>query len=157
MPADPDEPDAAALLAAYTADVGSRQLGRAVTAEEVAEFLRRNSSSGMTPPNGQFLVVRRGGRAIGCVGVRWLDAEIGEVKRMYVAPQGRGLGLGRVLLRAAHDAIRASGRTRARLDTRAELTEAIGLYLASGYHEIPAYNDNPYAQQWFEADLTRAT
>lgn len=153
-PADPDAPEGAALLREYTAEVGSRQLGRPATEAEIDEFVRTNSSAGMVPPKGAFLVARVAGRAVGCVGVRWLDEATGEVKRMYVGPGGRGLGLGRLLLSAAHDAIRASGRTRSRLDTRGELTEAIGLYRAAGYREIPRYNDNPYAQQWFEADLS---
>lgn len=152
--ADPDDPEAAALLREYTAEVGSRQLGRPATEAEIEEFVRTNSSTGMRPPDGEFLLVRRAGRALGCAGVRWLDAYTGEVKRMYVAPAGRGHGLGRVLLDAAHEAIRPSGRNRSRLDTRGELGEAIGLYRAAGYREIPRYNENPYAQQWFEADLT---
>ena len=153
-PTDPDAPESAALLGDYMAEVGTRHLGRAATSAELEQFRRTNSSAGMAPPQGVFLLARVDGHAVGCVGVRWLDDHVGEVKRMYVAPAGRGLGLGRALLAAAHDAIRASGRTTARLDTRGELTEAIGLYLASGYREIPPYNDNPYAQQWFEADLS---
>lgn len=152
--ADPAAPECVTLLAAYAAEVGSRQLGRPATAAENDVFARTNAMTGMTPPTGAFLLVRDPGRqAVGCVGVRWLDAATGEVKRMYVAPAGRGHGLGWVLLRAAHAAIVASGRSRSRLDTRNELTEAIGLYRAAGYRPIPAYNDNPYAQQWFEADL----
>lgn len=151
--ADPQAPEAAALLQAYAAEIGSRQRGRPATQAEIETFVQANSSAGMTAPNGGFFVVRRQGRASGCVGVRWLDGDIGEVKRMYVVPAGRGLGLGRVLLDAAHDAIRASGRSRSRLDTRAELGESIGLYRAAGYREIPRYNDNPYAEQWFENTL----
>lgn len=153
-PAHPDGPEGAALLAGYMAEVGTRHLGRAATEAELAEFRRTNSSAGMAAPDGAFLLARVDGRAVGCVGVRWLDDRVGEVKRMYVAPPGRGLGLGRALLAAAHEAIRASGRGTSRLDTRGELTEAIGLYRASGYREISRYNDNPYAQQWFEADLS---
>jgi len=65
----------------------------------------------------------------------------------------RGLGLGRRLLaRLETEAIR-SGATAARLETNRALTEAIGLYRAAGYREVPAFNDEPFAHHWFEKTL----
>jgi ribosomal protein S18 acetylase RimI-like enzyme len=72
---------------------------------------------------------------------------------MWVAESVRGLGLGRRLLaRLETEAIR-SGATAARLETNGALTEAIGLYRAAGYREVPAFNDEPFAHHWFEKTL----
>ena len=68
-----------------------------------------------------------------CGAVRVIGAGIAEIKRMYVAPQARGRGLGRTLLVALEQAAAELGCDRARLDTAATLTEAVGLYGSAGY------------------------
>lgn len=79
--------------------------------------------------------------------------ELAELKRMWVAPTARGLGLGRRLL-AELEAHAAASRVRVlRLETNRALDEAIGLYRAAGYREVPAFNDEPYAHHWFEKTL----
>jgi GNAT superfamily N-acetyltransferase len=101
-------------------------------------------------PNGAFLVARMGGRPVGCGAVRKLDGTTGEVKRMWIDPSVRGLGIGRGLLIALEEVASDLGCRRVRLDTSSYLTEALHLYQTCGYQEIDAYNDNPYAAYWFE-------
>jgi GNAT superfamily N-acetyltransferase len=76
-----------------------------------------------------------------------------EIKRMWVAPAVRGLGLGRRLLAELERWARESGATAARLDTNRNLAEAISMYRSSGYAEIPRFNDERYAHHWFEKPL----
>src|SRR5258707_413389 len=77
-----------------------------------------------------------------------------ELKRMWVSPAARGLGVGRRHLAELEARALASGSTRTRLETNRALNEAIALYRASGYREVNAFNDEPYAHHWFEKRLT---
>ncbi|HUY44317.1 MAG TPA: GNAT family N-acetyltransferase [Streptosporangiaceae bacterium] len=76
-----------------------------------------------------------------------------EIKRMWVAPAVRGLGLGRRLLTCLEAHAAANGIAALRLETNRALDEAIGLYRAAGYREVAAFNDEPYAHHWFEKAL----
>jgi len=142
-----DHPDAAALLAAFVAEIAARLGGfdpaRSVSAEP----------DEMAPPRGAFVVLYDEGRPAACGGVKTLAPGVAEVKRMFVAPEARGRGHGRRILRALEDFARALGCSRVVLDTAAPLTEAERLYVSAGYRRIAAYNDNPYATAWFEKDL----
>lgn len=102
---------------------------------------------------GTTLVAYRAGRAVACGSLRLLDATTAEVKRMYVVPEARGLGIGRLVLRALEDEARSRACTRVVLDTAAPLEEAAAMYLREGYTEIERYNDNPVAARWFEKRL----
>jgi GNAT superfamily N-acetyltransferase len=107
------------------------------------------------PPNGQFLLLRRGGHPLGCGAVKTLTAGVGEIKRMWIHPKLRGLGLGRRLLARLEDCSLGLGHHTVRLDTSEHLGAAITLYRSAGYTRIPAYNDNPYATHWFQKRLRR--
>jgi GNAT superfamily N-acetyltransferase len=107
----------------------------------------------LDPPNGVLLLARVGGEPAGLAGVRHLDTDVAEVKSMYVVREHRGRGLGGTLLRAVERIAAEHGCTRTRLDTSDYLTEAIGLYRATGYREVPDYNGNPKANLWFERRL----
>jgi ribosomal protein S18 acetylase RimI-like enzyme len=72
---------------------------------------------------------------------------------MYVAPAHRGRGLARALLTELEGIAHSHGCKATRLDTSDYLTEAIGLYRAAGYREVPDYNANPKASLWFERQL----
>jgi GNAT superfamily N-acetyltransferase len=104
----------------------------------------------LTPPRGVFLVVRADdGNPIGCGAVKLLDPQTAEIKRMWLAPEARGQGLGQKLLAALEDAARGLGATQGRLDTNDVLGAAMSLYRNAGWEAIPAYNDNVYATHWF--------
>jgi DNA-binding MarR family transcriptional regulator/GNAT superfamily N-acetyltransferase len=107
----------------------------------------------MAPPTGLFLVARLRGAPVGCGGLLWSDGEPADIKRMWVAPAVRGLGLGKRLLSELEGRARDSGATVARLDTNRNLTEAIAMYRSSGYEEVPRFNDEPYAHHWFQKQL----
>jgi DNA-binding MarR family transcriptional regulator/GNAT superfamily N-acetyltransferase len=107
----------------------------------------------MAPPTGLFLVARLRGAPVGCGGLILHGSAPAEIKRMWVAPPVRGLGLGRRLLFELERRARELGAPATRLDTNRNLTEAISMYRSSGYEEIPRFNDEPYAHHWFEKRL----
>ena len=77
-----------------------------------------------------------------------------DIKRMWLAEAARGLGLGRRLLADARAARRGTpARARVRLETSDLLVEAVALYRSAGYREVPAFNDEPFADHWFEKRL----
>jgi len=95
------------------------------------------------PPHGRLLVVRYGGESAGCVALRSLDDETGEVKRLYVRTQFRGRGLARALVQALIDASREIGYTRLCLDTHETMIPAQQLYRSFGFRKIDPYWDHP--------------
>jgi DNA-binding MarR family transcriptional regulator/GNAT superfamily N-acetyltransferase len=104
----------------------------------------------MAPGAGAFVVATSDGEPVACGGVQQLEPGLGEIKRMWVHPAWRGAGLGSRLLRHLEEVAAGLGHTRIRLDTNGTLVEAIAMYERSGYRHIGRYNDNPYAQAWFE-------
>ena len=72
---------------------------------------------------------------------------------MWVAEPARGLGIARRLLAALENDAVASGASTAHLETNKTLVEAIALYRAAGYVEVPAFNEEPFAHHWFEKRL----
>jgi DNA-binding MarR family transcriptional regulator/GNAT superfamily N-acetyltransferase len=104
----------------------------------------------LVPPAGLFLVARLDGTPVGCGAIKIMNAGFGEIKRMWVAPAARGLGIAQRLLEALEEYAASTGLDVLRLDTNRNLTEARALYAHNGFVEIAAYNDNPYAHHWFE-------
>jgi ribosomal protein S18 acetylase RimI-like enzyme len=107
----------------------------------------------LRPPRGRLLIARLDGTPVGCGAIRELSPGVLEIKRMWVAPGARGLGIGRHLLEALERIARRRRARLIRLDTHATLNEALRLYRKAGYRRIARYNDNPYAQRWFEKRL----
>ncbi|MCT2280725.1 GNAT family N-acetyltransferase [Micromonospora chalcea] len=95
-----------------------------------------------------YLAAVVGGRAVGCGGLQALDADTGELKRMYVRPAFRGRGIARQLLVALEELAFRAGHRTVCLETGTYLPAAISLYRSSGYEPIPVYGeyvDNPYS------------
>lgn len=98
------------------------------------------------PPCGALFLARdAGGAPVGCVALRPLSAGCCEIKRLYVAPEGRGHGLGGALVETVLTAARRIGYREARLDTLPDMTAAIALYRKAGFAPIPPYYDTPVA------------
>ncbi len=88
-----------------------------------------------------FFVLRSGGTAAGCGGVKLFGTTYGEIKRMYVRPAFRGRGFAKLILDHLSDYARANGVTLLRLETGIHQHEAIGLYERMGFHRIPPFGD----------------
>lgn len=111
--------------------------------------------SELAPPHGVYLVGRAdaGGEVVAGGGLRTISEGVGEIKRMYVAPEWRGAGVGAQLLAALESAALDLGHTSVRLDTGARQPGARHLYEKSGYRSIPNYNANGHASFWGEKHL----
>ncbi len=96
---------------------------------------------------GALLLASDHGAALGCVALRQLDDESGEMKRMYVDDAGRGLGVGRALGEAVVQRGRDLGHSAMYLDTSVEQHEAIGLYRSLGFEECEPYHEVPDAMR----------
>jgi DNA-binding MarR family transcriptional regulator/GNAT superfamily N-acetyltransferase len=149
---DPAHPSARHCLAQYFAELDRRfdagfDLSRSLPAD----------LDEMRPPAGVFVVAALRGQPIGCGALKLHGREPAELKRMWVDPTARGLGVGRRLLADLEARAAASGARAVRLETNASLTEAIALYRSSGYREVDAFNDERYADHWFEKRLPTAT
>jgi len=147
-PTDPDDPDAVSCLRAYAEELHERF-------DDGFDPITSISAEPweLRPRAGLLLVAHLHGRPVGCGALKFHGSEPVEIKRMWVAPAARGLGLGRRLLRELEAAARQAGATVAHLETNRALTEAIALYRSAGYLEVPAFNDEPYAHHWFEKRL----
>jgi GNAT superfamily N-acetyltransferase len=143
----PDDARARALLDAYYAELGAR------FAVDTRGVRAHADAGAMEPPRGTFLLVLEGARAVACGGLRMLDAETSEIKRMYVVPDARRRGHARALVAALEAAARGLGASRMVLDTDARDAEAVALYASCGYATVPRYNDNAHASAWFEKRL----
>jgi len=146
---EPTSPDARWCIAQYFAELNARfeagfnpSLSISADAHE------------LTPPAGALLIARLGARPVGCGALKFHQGAPAELKRMWVAPEARGLGLGRRLLQALERQAREKGVEVLRLETNGALSEAIALYRSSGYREVAAFNDEPYAHHWFEKQLS---
>jgi len=95
------------------------------------------------PPGGRLLLATYESSPVGCVALQAVNAGRCEMKRLYVRPHGRGLGVGRALVSAVLDEARAIGYTEVVLDTLPTMTEAQHLYQQFGFHDITAYRPNP--------------
>jgi len=148
---DPATPDAQWCIGQYFAELDQRfETGFDPTRGISAD------AAELTWPAGFLLIARIRGRAIGCVGLKRHGAAPAEMKRMWVAREARGLGVGRRLLAEVEDRARAAGATVMHLETNGTLKEAIDLYRRNGYVEVAPFNREPYAHHWFEKRLGRS-
>jgi GNAT superfamily N-acetyltransferase len=145
---DPLDRDAQHCIAAYFSELEERSGTRLDPATRAAA-----EPEEMRPPAGVMLVAYLRGTAIGCGGVKLHGRKPCELKRMWVDPAARGLGLGRRLLGELEARAREAGARTARIETSRHLPEAIGLYRSSGWIAVKAFNEEPFADHWFEKRL----
>ncbi len=107
----------------------------------------------LSPPAGLLLLATLRASPVGIGALKFHDYGPAEVKRMWVAPAVRGMGLGRRLLADLEARAAERGVVTLRLETNRALDEAISLYRSAGYREIPAFNDEAYADHWFEKSI----
>jgi DNA-binding MarR family transcriptional regulator/GNAT superfamily N-acetyltransferase len=142
-PEDPASADARWCLNHYFAELADRfeeafDPGRTLPAD----------ARDLVPPAGVFLIARINGQPAGCGALKH-----GELMRMWVDRPHRGLGIAARILDALEEQAVALGHETVRLYTNRSLGEAKAMYRARGYVEIPRYNDDPYANHWFEKRL----
>jgi putative acetyltransferase len=133
----PDSPDAAGLILELEAHLASLY---PLTSRHGFSVER------LVAEKVDFFVLRSDGVPAGCGGILFVDDEYAEIKRMYVRPEFRGLGLGRRILEHLTTHAVARGITLVRLETGIHQREAIALYERQGFHRIPPfgpYTDDP--------------
>jgi DNA-binding MarR family transcriptional regulator/GNAT superfamily N-acetyltransferase len=145
---DPTSADARWCIGQYFAELNRRF----ATGFDPARSIPADAAD-LAPPAGVLLVGRLRGKAIACGALKLHPGAPAELKRMWVDPSARGLGLGRRLLGELEARARAAGVRILRLETNRTLTEAIRLYRESGFVEVTPFNDEPYAHYWFEKRL----
>jgi putative acetyltransferase len=136
-PERPNSPDAAGLILELEAHLASLYPATSRHGFSVERLVAENVD---------FFVLRTDGMPAGCGGILFVDGEYGEIKRMYVRPELRGLGLGRRILEHLTRHAMSRGITLLRLETGIHQQEAIALYERQGFHRIPPfgpYTDDP--------------
>ena len=131
----PDSPDAAGLIVELEAHLASLY---------PATSRHGFSAERLLAEKVDFFVLRSDGIPAGCGGILFVDGEYGEIKRMYVRQEFRGLGLGRRILEHLTRHAMARGITLLRLETGIHQREAIGLYERFGFRRIPPFG--PYTE-----------
>ena len=129
----PDQPEVRALLA---------HLDEYLSALYPPESNHLLGIDELMQPNVRFFVARQDQRVFGCGALKLEKDGSAEVKRMYVDPAARGLGIGKALMRAIEAEALAAAVSLLRLETGIHQPEAIGLYVSGGFQEIPAFR--PY-------------
>ena len=147
-PVDPEHADARYCVAEYVAEL-NRRSDRGFDPSVGATALPHE----VRPPAGAFFVAYLHGEPIGCGAVKHHDGAPAEIKRMWIAPSARGLGLGRRLLETLEACARERGARLAHIETSAVLGEALALYRSTGWVEVAPFNDEPFADHWFEKRL----
>jgi DNA-binding MarR family transcriptional regulator/GNAT superfamily N-acetyltransferase len=146
---DPRDPAARSCMAAYFAELAERFDAGFDPALSISA-----DDAELTLPAGLLLLATLRGEAVGIGALKLHGDEPAEIKRMWVSKAARGLGLGQRLLTELESRAVEHGARMVRLETNRTLDEAIGLYTSSGYREVAAFNDEAYADHWFEKALS---
>jgi DNA-binding MarR family transcriptional regulator/GNAT superfamily N-acetyltransferase len=144
-PVDGAHPDARWCLRSYFAELDRRGENGFDPANAISAEPHE-----LRPPAGVLLLASLRGEPLGCGAVKLHGVEPAEIKRMWIAPAARGLGLGRRLLGALEQWAIERGARVLHMETNRVLHEAISLYRSAGYAEVPAFNAEPFADVWLE-------
>jgi DNA-binding MarR family transcriptional regulator/GNAT superfamily N-acetyltransferase len=147
-PRDPEDPAALHCLDEY-----AKELDRRFDAGWDPDRSIPVHARELRPPAGVLLVATLGEEPVGCGGLRLHGAEPAEIKRMWVSPAARGLGVGRRLLAELERRAAELGAPATCLETNRTLVEAIAMYRAAGYEEVEPFNAEPVADFWFAKRL----
>ena len=145
---DPEHPDARQCLRSYFAELERRSdmpFDPLVGSTALPEELR--------PPVGEMVVAYLRAEPVACGALKHFGGGVSDLKRMWVADSARGLGLGRRLLGELESRAAQAGTRTLRLETNGALTEAMSLYRSVGFVEVPAFNDEQFAEHWFAKTL----
>jgi ribosomal protein S18 acetylase RimI-like enzyme len=145
---DPESPDAKWCFDQYFGELAARFESGFDPARSISADPRE-----IAMPLGVLVIARLRDQAVGCGAVKFHRNEPAELKRMWIAPEVRGLGVGRRMLVELERHARDAGASVVRLETNRTLTEAIALYRRAGYVEVAPFNSEPYAHHWFEKQL----
>jgi ribosomal protein S18 acetylase RimI-like enzyme len=97
------------------------------------------------PPSGELLLAKRGDHVLGAIALKALEApRVAEVKRLFVRPQARRIGVGKALVTAILNVARERGYREVKLDSLASMEGAIALYKSFGFAPVPPYGSHPY-------------
>jgi GNAT superfamily N-acetyltransferase len=107
----------------------------------------------LSPPGGAWFVAYLDGRPVGCGGLKAVDAELGEIRRVFVDESARGHGIGRRLMEALERHATGLGYRRVRLNTGNRQPEALALFRAAGYADVEDFNGYAFAHHWLEKAL----
>ena len=141
---DPEKPPASELLAEMRVELN-----------DVYESFSRLDNPPLVPdelrgPDGAYLVGFEGNEVVAGGGLRRLDDDVAEIKRMFVRPAARSRGVARALLDALELTAKELGYRKVRLDTGPKQVHGLALYRSAGYVDVPPYNDTPFACFWGE-------
>jgi GNAT superfamily N-acetyltransferase len=142
---DPTSADAIWCFEQYSAELNARFEAGFDRSRSISADARE-----LLPPRGALVIAWSRGRPVGCGALKFAGKQTAELKRMWIAPAVRGLGVGRRMLNELERLASKRGIRLLRLETNRTLKEAIALYRGSGYVEVGAFNAEPYAHHWFE-------
>jgi len=147
---DPTSPEAVAILREYYVDVITSFHHRPALPEEVTRVMLDEPSNDLTATGGIFLLADSG---LGCGGLRFVQPGVAELTRIFVAPSGRRRRLGQRIVERLETEARNRGVHTLRLDTRADLLEALALYEKLGYVDVEPFSSARYAERWLAKQL----
>ncbi|HEX4518092.1 MAG TPA: GNAT family N-acetyltransferase [Gaiellaceae bacterium] len=137
-----------ALQQAFFTEIASRYPGWEPTSSQSVE------PSELAPPTGIWIVAYRGGNPVGCGGLQALGSETAEIRRIFLHASARGLGIGHALLTELERRAQQLLYQRVRLTTGERQPEALRLFQAAGYREIPAFTQGAFTSHWMEKTLS---
>lgn len=145
-PAQSEDPALQACVSRYFNELSERFEG----GFDADRYASRSPDTAFLPPHGATHIAWLDDRPVGCGSLRTLTPQIGEIKRVWVAPEVRGLGVARRLMLALEESAAALGHTCLRLGTNKALSEAQALYPRLGYRQVAPFDDDPFTHVWFE-------